>query len=279
MTNYVLNLSKMKTALNDKSAQYYLPINDENNNYPLMNDWLGKTIRIEYLGEINCVYCNRLSKKSFGQGYCYPCFRKLAQCDLCLMKPETCHYHLGTCREPKWGETHCFIDHIIYLANTGDVKVGITRLTNTPHRWIDQGATEVLPIMATKNRLISGLVEVALKSHIGDKTNWRKMLQGKPESKPLNMIKESILNSAKDELENIKRANGEDAFFVKDDEHFEIDYPVLAYPQKIKSFNLDKTNLFSGELIGIKGQYLILDTGVINLRKFTGYKVKLNISN
>ncbi|MCF6776778.1 DUF2797 domain-containing protein [Thiotrichales bacterium 19X7-9] len=274
MTSYQLTLHKMKTSLEGEKAHYYLPLGDES---VLLCNFLGKTIRFDYLNEINCINCNRKTAKSFGQGYCFPCFRSLAQCDMCLMKPELCHYHLGTCRQPQWGLTHCFQEHIIYLANTGDVKVGITRITNTPYRWIDQGASEVLPIIKVKTRLISGLVEVALKKHIADKTNWRKMLKGNPESKPLDVIRDSLLVSAKDELAKIKEDHGNDALELLDEKAFNIHYPVDVYPEKIKTFNLDKDQTFSGKLLGIKGQYLLLDTGVINIRKYSGYKVNLSI--
>ncbi|MCF6765231.1 DUF2797 domain-containing protein [Thiotrichales bacterium 19S3-7] len=275
MTSYQITLHKMQTVLENEKAHYYMNLDNE---AVLFCDFLTKTIRFDYLNEINCLHCHRKTSKSFSQGYCFPCFRSLAQCDMCLMKPELCHYHLGTCREPQWGLRHCFQDHIIYLANTGDVKVGITRITNTPHRWIDQGATEVLPIARVKSRLISGLVEVELKKHIADKTNWRKMLKGQIEHKPLDVIRESIFISAKNQLAKIKLDHGDDALELLNEKAFNIHYPVIEYPEKIKSFNLDKNQTFSGKLLGIKGQYLLLDTGVINIRKYSGYKVNLSIT-
>lgn len=275
MTDYQLILNKMRTVLEGKKAHYYLPIDDQE---VLMCDFLGAQVSLEYLGNIYCISCNRKTNKSFGQGYCFPCFRSLAQCDICLVKPETCHYHLGTCREPEWGLKHCFQEHIIYLANTGDMKVGITRRTNTPYRWIDQGASEVLPILKTKNRYIAGLTEVALKAHIADKTNWRKMLQGEAEAKPLEVAFKSLLISTKQDLDQIKNTFGDDSILILNEKPFQIKYPVLQYPQKIKTFNLDKTPKIEGVLQGIKGQYLLLDTGVINLRKFSGYQVRITIN-
>ncbi|MCF6767730.1 DUF2797 domain-containing protein [Thiotrichales bacterium 19S11-10] len=266
----------MKTKLDGNQAKYYLSINNEDIH---LCQWLGKEVQITYLNQINCIHCDRKTNKSFGQGYCFPCFRSLAQCDMCLMKPETCHYHLGTCREPQWGEMHCFQEHIIYLANTSDIKVGITRVTNTPHRWIDQGASYVLPIISTKNRLLSGLIEVALKEHIADKTNWRKMLKGDISYTPLAVVRDSILASAKPKLDAILSKYGQDAFAYLDKPEFEINYPVEYYPTKVSTFNLDKTPVFSGKLMGIKGQYLLLDTGVINIRKFSGYQVEMSIDS
>lgn len=112
-----------------------------------VNPLLGQHLRIEFLGAIHCTHCGRKTKKSFAQGYCYPCFTKLAQCDSCIMSPERCHYAAGTCREPAWGEQFCMTDHIVYLANSSGVKVGITRASQVPTRWIDQGASQALPIL------------------------------------------------------------------------------------------------------------------------------------
>ncbi|MFX4228644.1 MAG: DUF2797 domain-containing protein [Porticoccaceae bacterium] len=132
------NLVKMPATLDsvkesgEHKASYHLALDDER--IPL-NGFIGKTIALRYLGEINCVYCGRKTSKSFNQGYCFPCVRKLAQCDSCIIKPETCHYDQGTCREPDWAQTHCFTDHMVYLANTSGLKVGITRVTQLPTRW------------------------------------------------------------------------------------------------------------------------------------------------
>ena len=57
----------------------------------------------------------------------------------------------------------------------------------------------------------------------------------------------------------------------------DIHFPVDSYPVKIKSFNFDKNPEVSGVLHGIKGQYLLLDIGVINIRKFTGYEVAFSM--
>ena len=126
-------------------VSYVLPLDGKLVN---LNNLIGQKISLEHLGIIHCVACHRLINKSFQQGYCFPCTQKLAQCDLCIVKPERCHFHLGTCREPEWGETHCLQDHVIYLANSSGLKVGITRQKNilNKSRWIDQGATQALPI-------------------------------------------------------------------------------------------------------------------------------------
>ena len=153
------NILKMQSSL-ESPVQYQLPIGDE---LLPMNENIGKTIKLQYHSEINCIACGRKTKKSFGQGHCYPCFRSLASCDMCVMKPETCHYAEGTCREPEWGDTHCFIPHFVYLANSSGIKVGITRGTQVPTRWIDQGAVQAMPVMRVKTRQQSGFAEVILK--------------------------------------------------------------------------------------------------------------------
>ena len=166
------NIEKMTGVLNaDGSVAYSLPIGDA---LLEMNPLIGQGIRLTHSHTINCIACGRETKKSFAQGYCYPCFRSLAACDMCVMKPETCHYAEGTCREPEWGDTHCFIPHYVYLANSSGIKVGITRETQVPTRWIDQGATQALPIFEVSNRLQSGLIEVALKKYVSDRTDWRR---------------------------------------------------------------------------------------------------------
>jgi hypothetical protein len=242
-----------------------------------LNSFLEKTIKLQYSGDIHCVHCSRKTNKSFNQGYCYPCFQKLAQCDSCIIHPEKCHFDQDTCREPAWGERYCMQDHIVYLANSSGLKVGITRGTQVPTRWVDQGATQALAIIRVRSRLQSGAVEVMFKQHVADKTNWRDMLKG--EAKPLDMHSEAKRLIAKCEAE-LKELEDKFGFFaisvLNGIDAVEIKYPVVRYPEKITSFNFDKTPVVEGCLLGIKGQYLILDTGVINLRRFSGYEVSLN---
>lgn len=242
---------------------YSLALGDELLN---LNKLLGQSIDLHFLGEIHCLHCQRKIKKSFNQGFCYPCFQKLPQADLCQVKPENCHFHLGTCRDSAWGKAHCFIDHTVYLANSSGLKVGITRSYQQVTRWIDQGAVAALPVLTVSNRKEAGLAELAFKQHIADKTNWQAMLKGK--------IKELDLVAEREKLfpalpENLSYAKLEKAT------PYQFDYPVLAYPEKVKAFNLDKAPRCQGRLMGIKGQYLILDTGVLNIRKFSGYRIKL----
>jgi hypothetical protein len=264
------NLRKMHSQLAEK-VDYTLPVGEEK--LPL-NERLGQTLTLQFSGKINCTHCGRKSSKSFNQGYCYPCFKRLAQCDSCIVSPEKCHFVAGTCREPEWGEAHCNIDHIVYLANSSAPKIGITRETQVPTRWIDQGAVQALPIARVATRQLSGLFEVAAKDHIADKTNWRAMLKGSPEVADLAAIRGQLFDALAEPIDALQQEHGLNAVQLLDaaDEQ-SINYPVLEYPQKITSLNAEKTPEISGTLMGIKGQYLIFDTGVINIRKYTGYEV------
>lgn len=242
-----------------------------------VNPLIGKTVRLEYLGEIFCSHCSRKTKKSFAQGYCYPCFTKLAQCDSCIMSPEKCHFEDGSCRDPEWGERFCMTDHVVYLANSSGVKVGITRATQVPTRWIDQGARQALPIMRVATRQQSGFVEDLLRSQVADRTNWRALLKGEAEPLDLVAIREQIFDACAEGIVGLQQRFGLQAIQpVIDMEPIEIRYPVEAYLAKITSFDLDKTPVVEGTLQGIKGQYLIFDTGVINVRKFTAYQLAIS---
>lgn len=266
------HLSKMPVELDgDNLVRYTLNIGD---NPIALNDFIGKSISLRFLGAINCLHCGRKSNKSFSQGYCYPCFKKLPQCDLCMMSPERCHYEAGTCRDPAWGESFCMSDHIVYLAKSSNPKVGITRITQVPIRWIDQGAVEALPLFRVATRQQSGLLEDRLRQHVADRTNWRAMLKGEVADVELPQLAEKLKTLCADDILTLQEQFGVHAITPIDGVSVQpIHYPVLEYPSKIKTFNFDKTELVEGTLMGIKGQYLLLDTGVINIRKFTSYQV------
>ena len=268
-------LSKMAVSLSAEQsvANYDMVLSD---NRVAMNPLIGQLIHLRSSGEIHCQACGRRTKKSWSGGYCYPCSQSLARCDLCIMKPETCHYAAGTCREPEWGEAFCMQDHIVYLANSSGVKVGITRGNQVPTRWIDQGATQALPIFRVKTRYQSGLVEVMFKAHVSDRTDWRKMLKGSAETVDLSSVRDQLMVDCSEELKVLQARFGEQAIMPLSDESIvNINYPVQQYPEKVTSLNFDKTPKIEGVLQGIKGQYLILDTGVLNIRKFTGYDITM----
>lgn len=266
------NLRKMVTEL-ASDVQYHLPIGDERVH---LNPLIGSHLSLSHTGTINCIECDRKSNKSFSQGYCFPCFRRLAACDSCIMSPEKCHYDAGTCREPDWAQTHCFVDHIVYLANTSGVKVGITRHSQVPTRWMDQGATQAQPIARVQHRQLSGLLETALAQHVKDKTAWQTMLKGNGEAVSLEEKRQELMRLCEDDIRALQDRFGLQALQLLEDEpSLSINYPVVEFPTKVSAHNFDKNPLVEGKLMGIKGQYLLLDTGVLNIRKFGGYHIEL----
>ncbi len=265
-------LKKMRATL-DGDVHYQLPIGEQ---LVDLSPYLGTEFTLKHTGNIYCCSCGKKTKKSYSQGHCFVCMKKLASCDMCIMKPETCHFDAGTCREPQWGEENCMVDHYVYLSNTSSIKVGITRHTQIPTRWIDQGATQGLPILKVKTRHISGLVEIELAKHIADKTNWRTLLKGDGDPIELKEKWAELYPLVRDHIEQIKAQLGEDAVEVLSESIVDLNYPVQQHPTKITSHNFDKNPEVTGVLQGIKGQYLIFDTGVINIRKFGSYEVEMH---
>lgn len=197
-----------------------------------------------------------------------------------MMSPEKCHYDAGTCRDPEWAQDFCMTDHFVYLANSTGVKVGITRGTQLPTRWLDQGAIQAVPIFRVATRQQSGFVEDVLRSQVADRTNWRTLLKGDVEPIDLIAIREQLMDSCEQPLLELQQRFGLQAIQpINDVDILDIAYPVQAYPTKIKSFNLDKDPVAEGTLIGIKGQYLLFDTGVINIRKYTSYQLAVSTRN
>jgi len=271
------NLRKMRSNLTQKNegsrVEYFLPLGDSE--VPL-NPYIGKHLRLKFLGNIYCSHCNKRTNKSFSQGFCFPCMKKLACCDMCIMKPETCHYDQGTCREPSWGEQNCFVPHYVYLSNTSGLKVGITRYTQIPTRWIDQGATQATIIYKVNTRQQSGFVEMAFKDLIADKTNWRTMLKENQPDRDLLSEATELKAKLSEKLDKVIGSFSANDIESQENEVTKINYPVLEFPAKIASHNFDKNPVVEGTLMGIKGQYLIFDTGVINIRKFTSYDVEVS---
>jgi len=268
-------LRKMTNYLDGNQVYYQLPLTP----YSLdMNSLIGYEIDIQFTGKIACQYCGCTIKKSYQQGYCFLATRKLARCDLCILKPEQCHYHNGTCREPKWGERHCMQSHYVYLANASGLKVGITRQDNIPYRWIDQGAIQALPIIKVTSRRLSGLVEVVLKQHIADKTDWRKMLKNNILMIDLIAERDRLLAEITPELQALQNECGIIQAMIYDEPVVQLHYPVQHYPEKISALNLDNHPHYRGTLQGIKGQYWMIGDKVINIRKFSGYEVTISTS-
>lgn len=243
---------------------YRLPLGEES---VTLNDWLGKEMKLSFLGDIQCVNCGRKIKKTYQNGYCYPCVISLPETDLCIVKPNECHYHLGTCRDPKFAEKYCMIPHYVYLAVSSGMKVGITRKNNEMKRWVDQGAIQAIPIAETPDRKTAGELEAALSEHLPDKTNWRKMLRGEAEPVDLLEMREQVFSLFPEQFK---------PFAIHRDEWIEIAYPLLESLGKVKTYNFDKQPSVEDRLIGIKGQYLLFEQAVLNIRKFSGYKIEIS---
>ncbi|MEN7341712.1 MAG: DUF2797 domain-containing protein [Pseudomonadota bacterium] len=277
MTELQGHARKMRVS-NDSPVKYYMRLDD---NELALNPALGKAVTIRFTGDIHCQNCGRKTKKSYSQGYCFPCSQRLARCDMCIVRPHTCHFDKGTCREPEWAEAHCFQDHFVYLANSSGLKVGITRQDQLPTRWIDQGATQALPIFRTRSRFVAGKLEKAISEHVSDRTDWRRMLKGNAAPIDLAAKAAALIDTSQAEIGEIEQffSNRFDARpfdRVADTETTEIAYPVDIWPTTVRALNLDKTPEVTGTLEGIKGQYLIFDSGVLNIRKYTAYELEVS---
>lgn len=231
-----------------------------------LNSLLGKHLSFVFLREIACRHCGRKVTKTYNNGYCYPCFTRLAENDLCIVKPHLCHYEQGTCRDDGFARCHCFVPHYVYLAVSSGVKVGITRKDNARRRWVDQGAVRAIPVAEVPNRRLAGELEHHLSRYLPDKTNWRKMLKGEGEDADLLAVREEI------------RAHVPEPFrpyWLDDETVTEIAYPLVERVDKLTALSLDKRPAVTGRLIGVKGQYLLFAQGVFHVKKHTGYKVRV----
>lgn len=258
-------LNKMQTQFLDP-IQYYLVFQQA---FIHMNQIINKEIEINHTG-YQCLNCGK-AKKIFRQGFCYDCFMSSPAVGDWIMRPELSTAHLDIeDRDLTYEKKVQLQPHVVYLAVASDVKIGVTRKTQVPTRWIDQGASFAIPVIEVPNRYLAGVTEVALKNHYTDKTNWRKMLQN-------DVLDVDLLNAVKTAGTFLPN---EVMPYYEQTSHgiLQLNYPVEKYPTKINSLNLDKTPSYKGVLKGIKGQYLIFDDGtVFNIRTYEGYKVNLNI--
>ncbi|MCP4296497.1 MAG: DUF2797 domain-containing protein [Proteobacteria bacterium] len=247
-------------------VDYTLVLNDEA--VLQLNSLLGKEISICYTGQINCIHCKKQIKKTIGQGSCWDCYNKLACNDMCILKPETCHFAKGTCRQPEWGEKNCFRDHTLYLSRSAGIKIGITKGGNHLIRWADQGAVEATIIGKFKDRLQVGLAEKAISSGgIGDKTSWQKMLKNDVTDEPFD----GVFKRVQELLSTTQRSS-----LLTKLQPVSLEYPHLEWPRKVKSMKMTKVPKISGVLTAIKGQYLMFGDRVINIRSHSGYEVNFN---
>jgi hypothetical protein len=268
------NIRKMKSHLaEDGQVEYKMVLYDnlEAKHEVELNEWIGKEINIEFQHQINCVVTGKKIPKAFGEGMSWDAFRNSPYAVESIIRPELSQAHLGIgIRDLEWEIEHHVKPHVTYLSLTSEIKVGVTRETQIPTRWIDQGAVEAILLAETPYRQAAGLIEVALKGHLADKTNWRNMLKNVFTNKEgLLETKQKVISLIPDELKE---------FISPDDEVKKIIYPVISYPEKIKSLKLDSTSHIRKKLLGIKGQYLLFEGDeVMNVRSHTGYQILLSL--
>jgi hypothetical protein len=256
-------LEKMHTK-HEETVQYFLPTHPE---VVCLNDFIGKEIELHWTGTITCRTCTKKTKKSFGEGFCFSCFSNSAEASPCILHPELCEAHLGKGRDIEYEIKNHLQPHYVYLAATDIVKVGVTRATQIPTRWIDQGANKAILLAEVPNRYLAGVIEVALKDFYADKTNWQNMLRDIQDDS-IDLIEEKwqVCDELPADLAQ---------YWLENDEILTFNYPVVTYPSKVQSMTFDKEARITGRLSGIRGQYLYFDDQkVINLRRHTGYEIE-----
>ncbi|MFP9114099.1 DUF2797 domain-containing protein [Flavobacterium sp. RHBU_3] len=258
-------LTKMQTEPGSP-IQYYLVFNDS---FIHMNQLLGQSFEINFTG-YQCLNCGK-KKKIWRQGFCYDCFYSSPAVGDWIMRPELSTAHLGVAdRDLEYESRVQLQPHVVYLACSSDMKVGVTRKTQVPTRWIDQGASAAIPLVEVPNRYLAGITEVALKDHYSDKINWKKMLT--------NEVTQFDLVAMRNSAQSLLPAETTEFFETTPEHLYILNYPVLQYPKKISSLNLSTTPNYSGMLTGIKGQYLIFEDGtVLNVRSYEGFTVRITV--
>ena len=258
-------ISKMISNI-ENPVEYSLPIGE---NKLILNKYIGELVQINFNDEIRCINCSNKIKKTYMQGYCYPCFISLPQTEECVFKPHLCQAHLGKARDIEWAKNNCLVPTYVYLSLTSNLKVGVTRHNHIPSRWIDQGAHYAIKFAKTPNRHLAGLIELEISKYISDRTQWRKMILGQYDE--LDLIKKK--NNLQEYL-----PNNLEKYYLNNEDMIELKYPIIKNLEKIKSFNIEKFKTIKKKLIGIKGQYLMFDDNhVLNVRKYTGYNFTIKI--
>lgn len=258
-------LKKMLAGLENGEVSYALSLGTSI--VPLA-DRIGQPFTIRFTGARTCMGCGKRVKKFYGQGLCYPCLTTAPEASECIVRPELCRAHLGEGRDPAWEKEHHLQEHFVYLSQTGGIKVGVTRSTQIPVRWIDQGAVLAVIIARTPYRQLAGAIEVDLKRTLADKTDYRRMLQQvAPDPEALLTARDAAVAGIAPELK---------AYMLPAEEPRTLNYPLRETLPKVTSVTFEKLPEISGTLLGIKGQYLLWKDGrVFNVRNHTGYHVEL----
>jgi hypothetical protein len=262
-------LDKMSARLEkDRICYFMYRLDDE---FLPISEYIGRDMSIEFTGRLQCIDCKKIVKKFYAPGLCYVCMMSSALNSPCIINPELCEAHLGKGKVPEWEEKHHNQPHIVYLANSGGLKVGVTRVDQIPNRWIDQGADEAIILALTPYRQLAGEIEVALKNVLSDKTNWRAMLKN---------IKDTSIDLSAEKTKYsewlVGYQNDFEHYIAEDDTVYQLNYPTTVLTNSIQSVKLDKLPKLEGVLTGIKGQYLIFDEkSVLNIRSHAGYEVQI----
>jgi hypothetical protein len=261
---FELNLSKMPAWQDDEKVQYILKAKDD---FIQLNQLIGRQITIEFLNEKYCSNCGNQFADLFRMGFCKNCFFTAPQAGESIIRPELSQAHLDIeDRDLAFEKSYQLQEHIVYLANGGDLKVGVTRAKQMQNRWIDQGASSAIVLARTKNRFQAGEMEVALKEFMGDKTPWRKMLR--------NDIPEIDLLAEKEQIKKKLSAEMQNLYAEGEDQVYNFNYQVEEWPTKISTLNLDKQSKVEAVLKGVRGQYLIFQGGLVfNVRAHSGFRV------
>ncbi|MCH1384670.1 MAG: DUF2797 domain-containing protein [Flavobacteriaceae bacterium] len=260
-------LVKMKTELNNP-IRYYLTFPSM---FVRVNELIGKTITFTHTGYC-CLNCGS-NETIFRQGFCKRCFFETPTAGDWIMRPELSQAHLDIeDRDLAYEKKVQLQPHVVYLAVSSGLKVGVTRKTQVPTRWIDQGAHQTIPIVEVPNRYLAGITEVALKEHYNDKTNWRRMLTQDPSQMDLVAERDRALQWLPQEVNPYIKTTENDATLF-------LQFPLEQPPTKVKSVNLTKSKMHSGKLVGIKGQYLVFaDQSVMNVRSHEGVSVRMEVT-
>jgi len=236
---------------------------------------LGTPLRIEALGRVTCRHCGAATERRYGDGFCYQCFSTLARCDLCVVSPDRCHYAEGTCREPQWGETFCMRPHAVYLANSGGAKVGIARLDNVPGRFIDQGAAEAMVVMRTATRQQAGFVEKAFGRHLREQSDWRAIAAQTPIAIDLEALLSQLRRAASGALDELDVRFPHQLKWVTHRQRLTFSYAVPGRVARLEQLKLEPAHAIGGELVGVRGPYLLFERGVFNVRAHGGEHVRI----
>jgi len=231
-----------------------------------LNSYIGHTIVIDGPVYTRCLGCRSVYKKLYKRGYCYLCFNNLAVCDLCVLQPHRCHFHLNTCREPDWGIKHCFQPHYVYLSYTDKVKIGITRVHNLTTRMMHQGAIACLPVLLVPSRKIAGLIEISVKEHFSMTTAWKGMLNSRD-------VDADVLYASRD-------------LFYREFDHNAYQHVIptwykdvirISYPLSCDVTTSILQLPIHDRLVGLKGMYMIFENGVFNMRRLAGVTCEMTI--